>query len=225
MGEIAMTETVVLLHGIGDHAVHMAAAARSMKKAGYNTVNLTYPSTKKDLSGIAEYIDNSLTAKNVWITSSKVHFVTHSMGGLAARVYLAKYQPGIPVERMGRVVMIAPPHGGSEVADFFKDFAPFRWIYGPAGQQLGTTATRPADNTLPWYDVGIIAGNRAWPVSSNLIMPQEHDGCVSVASTKLPGMKEHLIFKSPHTFISWNSKVHRHAVQFLQTGSFNDDRS
>ena len=66
--------------------------------------------------------------------SKTIHFVSHSMGGPLVRYYLSRIQ----VPELGRTVMLNPPNQGSEVADRLKDLAIYRWINGPAGQQLST---------------------------------------------------------------------------------------
>ena len=108
------------------------------------------------------------------------------MGGLLARVYLARYRP----QRLGRVVMLGTPNGGSEIADRLKDFSAYRAFFGPAGQQLGTLRDAAIDAILPSvdYSVGIIAGNRSiYPITS-FVLPKPHDGRVSVENTGIDGM-------------------------------------
>ena len=87
------------------------------------------------------------------------------MGGLLARVYLAQYRP----QRLGRVVMLGTPNGGSEIADRLKEFSAYRAFFGPAGQQLGTLRDAATNALLPPvdYPVGVIAGNRSiYPVAA-----------------------------------------------------------
>jgi triacylglycerol lipase len=198
----------------------MYGAQRAMRRAGYATLNLTYPSLRFDLSGLAAFVHKKLLAAQVWKNYARVHFVTHSMGGLVARHYLEEYRGDIPPAKMGRLVMIAPPNGGSEVADFLKNFPPYRWGFGPAGQQL-TTQARAADQPVPWYDVGVIAGNRAGRTVDPPLIPGVHDGMVAVEKTKMAGMKDHKVVNATHSLIVWRPSVQQMAIGFLKTGKFN----
>ncbi len=77
-------------------------------------------------------------ASSRW-TTPPLHVVTHSMGGLLARSYLTRHRPAA----LGRVVMLGPPNGGSEVADLLVRTALYRRMFGPAGAQLTTGAGTP----------------------------------------------------------------------------------
>lgn len=213
-------DTVVLLHGIGHSRWNMYGIERALRRGGYAPLSLTYPSLQKDLPALACFVHDTLVSKKIWDQSHRVHFVTHSMGGLVAQRYLGDYKSEIPPNKMGRVVMIAPPNGGSEVADLLKDFPPYHWLFGPAGQQL-TTQARGAPVTPLWYETGIIAGTRGWPyfVADRLIKGT-HDGRVAVEKTKLPGMKDHITLPATHSFISWKPAVHRYVIHFLKNGTF-----
>src|SRR5262252_5946396 len=147
---------VVLLHGIARTARSLRKLERSLQQEGFATLNLGYASRRKPLEVLAEDIHPEVAAFTD-ACSGPIHFVTHSMGGLLARIYIARHRPA----RLGRVVMLGTPNGGSEVADLLADLAIYRAVFGPAGLQLSTVpdpvlAALPPPN----YPVGIIAGCR-----------------------------------------------------------------
>lgn len=213
-------EIVVLLHGIGHAAPNMIFIEQTLKKSGYAALNLTYPSLKKDIKANGQWLHMKLKQKDVWGSFNKVHFVCHSMGGLVAGFYLQDYKSNFPNDKVGRVVMLGTPHGGSEVADLLHELPPYKWAFGPAGQEL-TTASRKSNQISPWYDLGIIAGNETWLHPFSFVIKEDQDGCVSVQSTKLPGMKDHIIVSVSHSFMGWSPAVHDQTLHFLQAGVFN----
>ncbi|MCS5598035.1 MAG: alpha/beta fold hydrolase [Alphaproteobacteria bacterium] len=218
------TDLVVLLHGIGHSEWNMAGVEFALKQAGYQTLNIGYPSRQKNLTALADFLNAELQNKAVWSAGySKVHFTTHSMGGLVVRTYLNDHQKEIDQSKLGRVVMLAPPNGGSEVADLLKDFLPYQWIYGPAGQEL-TTEKQAKMKAEVYYDLGIIAGNKEWPyIIAAHIIPNESDGRVALTKTKLKGMADHVTLSVTHSFISWKPSVHKQIIYFLNHGTFKHD--
>jgi pimeloyl-ACP methyl ester carboxylesterase len=216
-------DTVIVLHGIGHSRLNMAGVAYALRKAGYNTLSISYPSRSHKIAELSDFIAVELNKNHVWKGSGKIHFVTHSMGGLVTRQYLEDYKKAIPQERLGRIVMLAPPLGGSEVADFLENFPPYKWMFGAAGLEL-TTANQRKKHFTPYYDVGIIAGTTGWPyLIASAFMPARHDGRVSVESTKWRGMKDHLTTAATHSFISWKPFVHKHIIHFINEGEFDHE--
>lgn len=126
----------------------------------------------------------------------------------------------IPADRLGRVVMMAPPQKGSEVADFLQHLPPYKWVFGPAGQEL-TTRRRGNCQIRPYYELGIIAGDKGWPYFvAHFLFSDRHDGRVAVEKTKITEMKSHITLPCTHGFISWNNTTHEHVIHFLNTGNF-----
>ncbi len=206
---------VVVLHGIGRSSKHMKSLAKSLENEGFLVINLDYPSTSYNIEDLTDLIHTSIS--NQITQKQKVHFVGYSMGGLMVRALIHKYK----YPNLGKVIQLAPPNHGSEIADLLKNFWPYKKIYGPAGQQLIT------DQSLNKhlfgevnYDLGIIAGNRAIDPICWAIIPGENDGKVSLKSTKLKDMKDYIVVKVSHTFFPSNKEVQRQTINFLKNGKF-----
>ena len=207
---------VVLLHGIARTARSLRRFERALQAAGFATLNLDYPSRSKMLEALAADIHPQIS--EFADTTSQLHFLAHSMGGLLTRVYVARHRPA----RLGRVVMLGTPNGGSEVADLLKDLALYRAFYGPAGQQLTTQQDESLTSLPPPdYPVGIIAGiNSIDPIASYFVLPRPNDGRVSLHSAQLAGMADLTIVKASHTGLVRHPVAVAQAVAFLRDGRF-----
>lgn len=207
---------VVLLHGLAGTSRLLRKMERALQRTGYATLNLDYASRKRPIEALVEDIHPAIAEFSLSV--GDLHFVTHSMGGILARAYLARHRPA----HLARVVMLGPPNNGSEVADLLKDLAPYRAFFGPAGQQLGTQQSELlAELPPPPCAVGIIAGNRTIaPVSSFFVVPRPNDGKVSVASTKLEGMTDHIVLNASHSLMLLRRDTIEQTISFLRDGRF-----
>ena len=208
-------ETVVLLHGLNRTPRAMSKLERDLGAAGYAVVNCGYPSRTADIATLAASVFATLAPKIEG--AATVHFVTHSMGGVLLRVHLRDHA----LPNLGRVVMLAPPNGGSEVVDRLDWLAPFHWINGPAGCQLGTGAgSIPLGLGAVPFELGVIAGDRSVNPLLSMLIPGRDDGKVAVARTRVEGMRDFLCLHVTHPFMMRNRQVIRQTKHFLKTGCF-----
>ena len=159
-------EHVVLLHGLGRTARSMSVIGWALEQEGYRVVNIGYPSTKGSISALADRAISK--AVNLCGDAHRVHFVTHSMGGILLRHWMN--ENALP--QAGRAVMLGPPNGGSEIVDAFCDWRSFRLLHGPAGRELTTREDRGPRrlSCCAPLETGIIAGTRSLnPLTSAFI--------------------------------------------------------
>ncbi len=211
------SDCVILLHGLARTENSLSTLEKHLKKEGFCVVNLPYPSREKKIETLSVETIPTGIERCSQFNSHKIHFVTHSMGGILVRYYLENYT----LPNLGRVVMISPPNNGSEVVDKLKNLKLFRWLNGPAGDQLGTGDDSILNRLgLPYYETGIITGDKTLNPFLSLIIPGKDDGKVSIESAKLEGMKDFLVVHKSHTLIMNDKKVCQQVTSFIRNGKF-----
>jgi pimeloyl-ACP methyl ester carboxylesterase len=205
-------EAVILIHGLVRSSKSMRTLAQHLEDDadGLQTFSFTYPSTRVDIAQAARYLNSAIESLE---GIERIHFVAHSMGGLVVRAWAAEHSD----PRIGRLVMIATPNMGAELAE--RNTA-YRVVLGPAGQQLtpaqdGFIAKLPT----PEFEFGVIAGGNG-ESGYNPFIQGDNDGTVSVASTRLAGAADFVVVDRLHTFIVSAPETAEYTARFLKTGRF-----
>lgn len=193
----------------------MARLGKALRAQGFETWSRTYPSRRHSITYLAAEIAE-------WIVGEAgdrpVSAVTHSMGGVIVRHL---HDPRIHWQR---IVMLAPPNRGSQLAAGLTANPVFRWYYGPAGAELADGSAWPA----PPAPFAVIAGTRSraltnvtsWTMGRRFGAQTRNDGTVAVDETRLPGMAAFAEVDATHTWIMNDIRATTLAVAFLRDGLF-----
>lgn len=216
-GTASAYEAVILLHGMVRTDKSMAKMAAALEREGFVVVNVDYPSRTDTVAPLAAKVIPAALADPRLAGATRIHFVTHSLGGILVRQFLKANRP----DRLGRVVMLGPPNQGSEVVDRIGDWRTFAALNGPAGRQLGTGPESVPSQLGPVdFELGVIAGDRSINWINSLMIPGPDDGKVSVARTKVAGMKAHRVLHATHPYLMKNRRAIRETIHFLRHGEF-----
>ncbi len=208
---------VLLVHGIAPLPGPFGSMEAALGEAGFDATAISYPSTRGSIedhaAGIARLLDTT-------DGSTKVSFVTHSMGGLVVRHLLAMDSAWKQRIKVGRIVQIAPPNQGAEMAGWVSRFRPYQLVFGRAGQGLSPRAAKSIP-TLN-YPFAIIAGGKGDEVGFNPLLSGDDDGVVRVSETALMYAQAHLLVRANHAMLVGHPQVIKATTQFLKHGMIRD---
>lgn len=209
-------ECAVLLHGLARVSDSMSELERKLQRSGITAVSINYPSRQDAIEALAaDAVGRGLSGCREQ-GATLIHFVTHSLGGILLRVYLRDGE----IPELGRTVMLGPPNQGSTLAQGLKSVPGFGFL-GPAGQELGVDEESIINSLGPVdFELGVIAGDVAINPLGIFFIEGPNDSVVSVASTRVEGMREHLTLPVIHTLMMRDNEVIDHSIHFLKTGNF-----
>ncbi len=213
----AAADCVILLHGLARSSTSFLFMKNALQGIGYDVVNADYPSRDGSIADLSK--ETLPRAINECDPNKEIHFVTHSLGGILVRHYL-KHVEEKPVN-LGHVVMLGPPNKGSPVVNRLRNLPGFGLWNGIAGKQLGTEANSVPNQLGPVdYSLGVIAGKQSIAPLFSSIIEGPDDGKVSIESTKVEGMTDHIILPITHTFMMNSPAAFRQVAHFLREGQF-----
>ncbi|MEX1197771.1 MAG: alpha/beta fold hydrolase [Pseudohongiellaceae bacterium] len=210
-------QCVVLLHGLSRTDFSMQRLEEALEDAGYSVANIGYDSRHHGIEELAVTAMEQGTDLCRALQAGRIHFATHSLGGILVRYYLDHHD----INELGRVVMMAPPNGGSELIDVFGEWPGFSLVSGEPAQQLGTnTGSLPVQLGPVHFELGVIAGTRSLNPLTSMTLPDDDDGKVTVENTKVEGMQDFIALPYTHTFIMVRREAIEQVIHFLGNGHF-----
>jgi triacylglycerol esterase/lipase EstA (alpha/beta hydrolase family) len=197
-------EIVFLIHGLGGGRLDMWPISRRLKRIGYDVRNWGYRSLGNRIETHAERLGQELAALDRKLAGGKIHLVTHSMGGIIVRAMLAD----IDLRKLGRVVMLVPPHRGSQVARKLSGY--IGWLT-PSLSQISDSADSFV-NRLPnsLEQKGIEFG----------IVESAKDRVIVQGGVYLNGCRDYARVNGHHGVLTWYPQTAQLVEDFLATGSF-----
>ncbi len=196
-------ETVVLVHGLCGSRIDMWPIARRLNQLGYRVDNWGYWSFRAPIQQIAQPLARKLAGLDNDPSCPRFHVVTHSMGGIILRTVLAHAQ----FKNVGRVVMLAPPNGGSHVA---RRLSPYlSWLCPSLGQlsDAPDSYVNRLQRTLGKVkQLGVVQAIKDRVIASDCVQLEMQCDFAKV--------------NGHHGVLTWYPETARLVVDFLQNGKF-----
>jgi pimeloyl-ACP methyl ester carboxylesterase len=223
-------DVVVVLHGLGGNRGLMNGLCDFLREEGkLCVVNVTYPSTMLSIEDYARSLDCVIRHLD---GVENVSFVAHSMGNIVVRKYLKDMEALGPSQRPAaafrRMVMIAPPNHGAELADTLTNSAVERGLaemfVGEPARQLAPRQGWPAlepQLATPNFAFGIIAGGKGDDEGFLDAVPGDDDGLLGVESARLVGAADFVqVVVGIHQLMPRYEATRKATLAFLEHGYF-----
>lgn len=199
-------EIVVTIPGLLAGRYSMRRLDECLCEAGYQTRHWRYASLRGSMKHHAARLSHELRELAESALIKRVHLVAHSMGAVIARA--AIHESGLEnrsPSKLGRMVMLAPPNGGSRLTRI--PLGPFTSSF----PQLCELSEAPDSyvRCLPPFkrmSVGVIAA--------------AHDFVVAIESTHLAGQRDHVVLETTHQRLISHSEAIEMSIRFLQSERF-----
>jgi len=209
---------VLLLHGALRGRLGLVPTMVYLRQHGFEAKPFGYATRRDTLEHHAERVEAFM---DEWLGDRApvpmLGILTHSMGGLVARTYLGRAKSHQHAERV-RLVMMAPPNQGAQLAHQLRDWPVYRWVFGAAASELVPERVNQIPLPPDHCEVCVLAGGRGKKAGMNPRLDGDDDGVVRLEETRLPGV-EPILVGGVHSFLQWRPAVLHRAMAFLDKGS------
>jgi len=207
---MSQAETVVLVHGLWVHGVVMTVLARRIARHGFRVANYSYPTVRLSLSENSARLERFCT-----LLGGTLHFVGHSLGA----ILVARLLADLARLTVGRAVLLAPPFNDTYAGRRLAGFAAGR---AAMGRGVSEWLSSERKINLEHYDIGVIAGRASIGLGRVVApgLPAPNDGTISVAETRVPGMRDHIELPVSHSGMVFSRIVAHEVCAFLRDGRF-----
>ncbi len=179
---------VVLVHGFFGNRGYFGTMRRWLEERGVEPVFIpNFPGTFATIEQFADELDTQIERIAKGTGQSKVILVCHSMGGLAARRYLATRGP----DRVARLVTMATPHGGTRLA---------RLGLGANAAQMRIQSRFLTDLTREEDGRSRCSATSIYSPHDNMVAPQETSRLAWARNVPVPGLGHITILASRRSF-------------------------
>ena len=217
------SHVVICLHGWRGSRTSMQPMGQYLtEQGGLSVINFGYASVHGPVQKQAYELESVI--RNLQGVR-QVSFVAHSLGNIVVRNLLYKLQlqghaPPLTFERM---VMIAPPNHGAQMADNVLDRRLLRLILGEAVEQLAPQERWPTlekQLAVPNFEFGVLVGGRGNDIGYLPRIPGDDDGLLSIETQRLEGAAGFKQIGGLHQFMPQDPAVQSATLSFLINGKF-----
>jgi pimeloyl-ACP methyl ester carboxylesterase len=195
-------EIVVLIHGLMRTSLSMRPLKTYLEKQNFQVYSYSYPSAKYNIHDHALYLKTFVINLLIENPGVKIHFITHSLGGIITREALSRLTKE-QLKKIGYLIMLAPPNQGSSLAKLTVKMFP---VVGYAIKPLSELSSDPTSyvHRVPIPDVKMA------------IIAAKYDAKVPPSSAFLKGQADPFVINSNHMFIINSSSTRKLILQFLK---------
>lgn len=199
---------VLLVHGLWMRSIAMRWLATRLRSQGFAPTTFGYYSLLQDTDAVVARLAGVLAAH------PGIHVVAHSLGGLLTLRAVERLGDAA----IGRIVCLGSPLAGSGAAAAIAARI-------PAGAQLVGHNRALLQAGIGRIPDGVEAGMVAGCVPRGLgglvaRFDGPHDGTVSVAETRVPGLADHVVVRASHSGLLFSDEVVRQVAGFLRGDGF-----